>query len=93
MTKKDFVALADAIRAHNAQLSCISNASDTFTDSQLTILADFCAAQSLKFNRQHWLDYIAGNCGKNGGKVACDAKRECLNACREYVSKNRAVNG
>ena len=70
MTKKDFVALADAIRAHNAQLSCISNASDTFTDSQLTILADFCAAQSLKFNRQHWLDYIAGNCGKNGGKVA-----------------------
>lgn len=70
MTKKDFVALADAIRAHNAQLSCISNARDTFTNSQLAILADFCAAQNPNFDRQRWLDYIAGNCGKNGGKVA-----------------------
>lgn len=70
MIKKNFIALADAIRAHNAQLSCISNARDTFTNSQLAILADFCAAQNSNFDRQRWLDYIAGNCGKNGGKVA-----------------------
>lgn len=82
MTKKDFIALADAIRAHNAQLSYISNARDTFTDSQLAILADFCATQNPSFNRDRWLDYIAGNCGKNGGKVASDAdtvKRESVN--------------
>ena len=70
MTKKNFIALADKIREHNAQLSCISNARDTFTNSQLTILADFCATQNPSFNRDRWLDYIAGNCGKNGGKVA-----------------------
>lgn len=70
MTNKHFIALADAIRAHDAQLSCIANARDTFTNSQLAILADFCAAQNPNFDRQRWLDYIAGNCGKNGGKVA-----------------------
>ena len=70
MTKKDFIALADAIRAHDAQLSCISNARDTFTESQLAIIASFCATQNPNFNRQRWLDYIAGNCGASGGKVA-----------------------
>lgn len=70
MTKKNLIALADAIRTHNAQLSCISNARDIFTNSQLTVLADFCATQNPNFDRQRWLDYIAGNCGKNGGKVA-----------------------
>ena len=69
MTKKDVVALADAIRAHNAQLSCISNARDTFTDSQLTILADFCALQNPNFKRERWLGYVAGNCGKTVGRL------------------------
>jgi hypothetical protein len=32
-------------------------------------LADFCKAQNPNFNRDRWLDYIAGKCGKNGGKV------------------------
>jgi len=70
MTKKHFIALADAIRAHDAQLSCIANARDTFTNSQLAILADFCAMWGPNFDRNRWLDYVAGNCGKNGGKVA-----------------------
>lgn len=66
MTKKNFIALADAIRAHDTQLSCISNARDTFTNSQLAILADFCATQNPNFDREGWLDYIAGN---RGGSV------------------------
>lgn len=70
MTKKDFITLANAIREHNAQLSCISNARDIFTNSQLAILADFCAAQNPNFDRQRWLDYIAGNAGPSGGKAA-----------------------
>lgn len=70
MTKKNFLALADAIRAHDKQLSCIANARDIFTNSQLAILADFCATQNPNFDRERWLDYVAGNCGKNGGKVA-----------------------
>ena len=69
MTKKNFIALADAIRAHDDQLSCISNTHNTFTNSQLAALADFCAAQNPNFDRQRWLDYIAGNCGENVGKV------------------------
>lgn len=66
MTKKNLIALADAIRAHDTQLSCISNARDTFTNSQLAVLADFCAAQNPNFDREGWLDYIAGN---RGGSV------------------------
>lgn len=64
MSKKHFIALADAIREHNA----------TFTDNpfdygHINALADFCHAQNSQFNRERWLNYIAGNCGKNGGKV------------------------
>jgi hypothetical protein len=32
-------------------------------------LANFCQAQNPDFNRKLWLDYIAGNCGPNGGKI------------------------
>jgi hypothetical protein len=38
-------------------------------------LADFCAAQNSRFDRERWLgrcwndSYIAGECGPNGGKV------------------------
>lgn len=64
MTKKNFIALADAIRAHNATLP--ANAQNV----PISILADFCATQNPNFDRQRWLDYIAGNCGASGGKVA-----------------------
>jgi hypothetical protein len=32
-------------------------------------LADFCASQNSRFDRERWLGYIAGECGPNGGKV------------------------
>ena len=69
MAKQHFIALADSIRAHNAQLAHITNARDTFTDSQLSALADFCASVNPAFKRDRWLSYIAGECGKNGGAI------------------------
>ena len=61
MTKKHFIALADAVIEHNRY-------SEPFTERQIRVLADFCASQSPNFNRERWLGYIAGTNGKNGGK-------------------------
>ena len=62
MTKKTFIALADSIRAYNAQaFSAGTNIASPleFTHTQLNALADFCAAQNPAFNRSRWLAYIA----------------------------------
>jgi hypothetical protein len=61
MTKKHIIALADAIK----------NGTDliTLTQPQVEALADFCASQNPRFDRERWLGYIAGTNGKNGGKV------------------------
>lgn len=63
MSKKHFIALADAIRMHNKY------SEDKFTESQLIALAEFCRDQNSNFKRDRWLDYIAGNCGPNGGAL------------------------
>jgi hypothetical protein len=60
MSKKHFIALADAIK---------KNQYVHFTDVQLGFLADFLKSQNPRFNADRWLDYIAGKCGPNGGKV------------------------
>ena len=72
MTKKDFIALADAIREYNAGFQPYTNPAGStvpFTFQQLNALADFCQSQNPNFKRSRWLAYIAGECGKNGGKV------------------------
>jgi len=74
MSKKDFIALADLIREHNRVASTPSYieagiAAPIFTESQIDTLAVFCKQQNPNFMRDRWLDYIAGNCGKNGGAV------------------------
>jgi hypothetical protein len=63
MTKKHFIALADWIKNHN------SIEPEKFTLSHLRTLSAFCETQNSGFLRGRWLDYIAGKCGKNGGKV------------------------
>jgi hypothetical protein len=55
MTKKDIVALAEAIRTHNRT----ADGRTEFTPDHLQVLADFCASQDPNFNRQLWIDYIA----------------------------------
>lgn len=64
MTKKHFIALADAIRAHNSAYYYEDRASPILIEA----LADFCASQNPAFDRARWLAYIAGDCGPNGGK-------------------------
>jgi hypothetical protein len=67
MSKKHFVALADSIREHNRLAKF--NGETAFTVDQLAALARFCTNQNPRFKRERWLDYIAGDCGPNGGAV------------------------
>ena len=64
MTKKHFIALADAIREHNKYYQ-----GSQFNTCQLETLAGYCGRQNANFNRELWLDYIAGKCGPRGGKL------------------------
>lgn len=66
MSKKHFIALANAIRDNNRTAEQSSRYT-VFTTTQLNVLAAFCEQQNNRFNRQRWLDYIAGECGPNGG--------------------------
>jgi len=69
MSKKHFIALADVIRDHNRVAQ--NNKSETaFTEDQIQTLAWFCKKQNMNFDKGRWLDYIAGKCGPNGGKVS-----------------------
>lgn len=61
MSKKDFIALADAIRTHNER------SPEPFTPAQIDALAKFCRGQNYNFKWDRWTEYIAGKCGPNGG--------------------------
>ncbi len=65
MTKQHSTALADWIREHNTEEW---RPSERFTDEQIGSIARFCESQNPRFNRQHWLDYVAGTHGPNGAK-------------------------
>ena len=65
MSKKDFIALADAIREHNRVENQFGGA---FDEKHLATLADVLGQSNPRFMRDRWLDYIAGECGPNGGK-------------------------
>ena len=67
MTKKHFIALADHIRDATITTGGISR--PLFDRDQLDVLAHFCKEQNSQFDRERWLDYIAGKCGKNGGTI------------------------
>ena len=70
MSKKHFIALADAIREHNRGVAASIDADEAqmFGPEQLDTLADFCMRQNGNFKRERWLAYIVGECGKNGGQ-------------------------
>jgi len=57
MLKKNFIALADALRGVK------------MSKEMLIALAVFCKSQNPKFNRDRWLGYLTGKCGPNGGKI------------------------
>jgi transcriptional regulator with XRE-family HTH domain len=56
VTKRDVVALAEVLRIHNRT----ADGRTEFIPDQLLVLASFCAAQYPTFNRERWIDYIAG---------------------------------
>ena len=58
MTKKDLVALADALRLHNRA----ADGRTEFTPDHLRMLADFWASRDPSFNREWWIDYVLGDC-------------------------------
>ena len=63
MSKKDFIALADALRR-------VRNGSMGETSSFVQCvqaIADTCKESNPRFNRDRWFDYINGKCGPNGG--------------------------
>ena len=72
MSKKDFIALADAIREHNRVAAARTNVgidAQPFNWDQLDTLATACKRINPAFMRDRWLEYIAGNCGQNGGRI------------------------
>lgn len=60
MGKKDFIALADLVRAEGR---------DVFSARAIEALAGFCKRQNPNFNRKRWLAYVYGLGGPNGGAV------------------------
>jgi hypothetical protein len=73
MTKKHFIALADVIRHDNATLG---HADHAFDSGHLEVLADFCASQNPRFDRERWLGYIAGTNGPSGGAVKPSVRKQ-----------------
>ncbi len=70
MTKKHFIALADAIRETKPTTPCEGGLAKSIQwQDDLNMLADFCQSQNSNFKREHWLSYVAGECGKNGGAI------------------------
>lgn len=80
MTKKHFIALADTLKASllsiqvDATLPEYQGSGKRQWQGRLdqwrltrNMLGDFCLAQNPRFNRELWLNYIAGKCGPNGG--------------------------
>ena len=74
MSKKDFIALANVVIETNHKIYYSAGPESVFGEPVFGIvaihkIADFCASQNPRFNRDRWLSYIAGECGPSGGKV------------------------
>ncbi len=70
MTKKHFIALADAIRQLGYPPNGVpNNHEDRLTYTQIEFLADFFAAQFPAFCRERWIAYITGAKTSTTGKT------------------------
>ena len=58
MSKKHFIALADALRGVKVSQEVLDR------------LCEFMRSQNHSFKQSRWLAYWKGECGPNGGKVA-----------------------
>lgn len=70
MSKKDFIALADAIRESAATgQGQLASEVVLWSRNHLRVLADFMHTQNPRFNENRWFGYLYGECGPNGGSV------------------------
>ena len=76
MTKRDFIALADAlIRYRDDDSGAFGYNSRSAVEEVSKVLADFCQSRSERFNGPRWFGYIRGENGPNGGRVDADRER------------------
>lgn len=70
MSKKDFIALAlaDALKESRPLFGQEDQSLKQWNHDVETVRR--VCAMNPRFNSQRWLDYIAGKCGKNGGRIA-----------------------
>ena len=68
VSKKDFIALADALRESRPLFGQKDNRLKQWQQDVETV-AQACQSSNPRFMRERWLGYIAGECGSNGGKV------------------------
>jgi hypothetical protein len=66
MTKKHFIALADALRNVVPADQESSDYRRGVRDA-IEAVSDVCKQSNPRFNRERWMAYIAGICGPNGG--------------------------
>ena len=70
MSKKDFIALADAIKRQQDDLARKGIIEyPAYGEYWIDVLADFCKSRNSRFLRDRWVGYIRGENGPNGGKV------------------------
>jgi len=69
MSKKHFIALADALRTSRPECHWDPN---KILQWRLDVhrIADFCQSQNPRFDRGLWFDYIDGTRGPSGGRIA-----------------------
>ena len=68
MSKKHFIALADALKAEKPAEHWDPNKMVQW-ELDVKAIARVCKAANPLFNQDLWMDYINGNCGPGGGKV------------------------
>lgn len=68
MSKKDFIALADALRAEKPGKNWDANKMVQW-ELDVQAVAKVCKASNSAFKEERWLGYIKGDNGPNGGAI------------------------
>ena len=68
MSKQDFIALADALRAEKPGDNWNPNKHVQW-ELDCKAIADVCARSNSRFKRDRWMLYVNGKCGQNGGPI------------------------
>lgn len=72
MSKRDFVALADALRPMFSPHE--ESAENVAKYRVVDALVGFMRGQNPRFNESRWRAFLAGECGPSGGKIKKEAR-------------------